>query len=144
MANPQLPRPVAIPALTVPEDLQPVYSNMVRISHLPSEMVFDFAMKLPGAQPGRVVAQVIMSPLSAKLFQRAMTENLAKYESVFGEIKIPGEVPLSEYSKLFRPPGPPPESPGSDAPKPEGPDNPKQDDPKPETPASGPVTHPEI
>ena len=45
-----------------------------------------------------------MSPLSAKLFHRALTENLAKYESTYGEITVPGDKVLAEYSKLFQPP----------------------------------------
>ena len=45
----------------------------------------------------------MMSPLSAKLFFRALAENISKYEAVFGEIKVPGDH-LSEYAKLFRPP----------------------------------------
>ena len=91
------------PALQIPKELTPVYANLVRITHMPSELVFDFALKMPGPQPAEVLAQVLMSPLSAKLFFRAMAENLAKYESTFGEIKIPGEDALVEYSKLFRP-----------------------------------------
>jgi hypothetical protein len=67
-------------------------------------MVFDFALKLPGATPADVTARVMMSPLSAKLFHRALTENINKYEKMFGEIKIPGMDNLEEYSKLFRPP----------------------------------------
>jgi hypothetical protein len=47
-----------------------------------------------------------MSPLGAKLLHRALTENLARYEAAFGEIKIPGESgTLADF--LFRPPAPP-------------------------------------
>jgi len=104
MTNQSAHRSKQLPQLDVPETLEPIYSNMVRITHMPSEMVFDFALKLPGQQPAKVMSQVMMSPLSTKLFHRALTENLAKYEAVFGEIKIPGEQSLEEYSKLFRPP----------------------------------------
>jgi hypothetical protein len=92
------------PQLHISQDVKPVYSNVVRISHMPSEIVMDFAMKLPGNMPARIMAQVMMSPLSAKLFYRALADNLTKYEASFGEIKIPGEDKLIEYSKLFRPP----------------------------------------
>ena len=104
MSNQPAHRPKQIPQLDVPGTLEPIYANMVRITHMPSEMVFDFALKLPGQQPAQVLSQVMMSPLSSKLFHRALTENLAKYEAVFGEITIPGEQSLGEYSKLFRPP----------------------------------------
>ncbi len=93
-----------LPSIEIPKELNPVYANMVRIAHMPSEFVIDFALKVPGNQPARVMAQVLMSPLSAKLFHRALTENLSKFENTFGEIKIPGESSLDEYAKLFRPP----------------------------------------
>ena len=93
------------PGIEVPEDTNAVYANIVRISHSPSDLVFDFAHLMPGASPARVQARVVMSPLGAKLFQRALVENLARYEAAFGEIKIPGENSLVE--SLFRPPHPP-------------------------------------
>ena len=104
--------PISIPPMEVPQDLKPVYSNMARLSHLPAEIVFDFALKVPGPENPQVMARVIMSPLSAKLLHRALTENLSKYEAVFGEIRIPNQTndkSLEEYSKLFRPPQPPQE-----------------------------------
>jgi hypothetical protein len=42
-----------------------------------------------------------MSPLSAKLFYRALGENLAKYEASYGEIQIPQKQTLAD--QLFRP-----------------------------------------
>ncbi len=96
-----------MPAIEVPPELREAYANMVRIAHMPSEMVFDFALKLPGSDAAKVTARVMMSPLSAKLFQRALAENLGKYEAMFGEVRIPGEASLAEYSKLFRPPAQP-------------------------------------
>jgi hypothetical protein len=94
-----------VPALEVPNDLSSVYANLVRIAHSPSELVFDFAHLLPGVTPARVSARVVMSPLGAKLLQRALSENLARYEAAFGEIKVPGEASLADY--LFKPPQPP-------------------------------------
>lgn len=91
------------PNLQVPPDLEPVYANVVRIAHAPSELVFEFAHLFPGSPNARVRARVVMAPLSAKLLHRALTENLNKYESTFGEIEIPVDKSLAEYSKLFRP-----------------------------------------
>jgi hypothetical protein len=93
------------PPLEVPSDLQVEYVNLVRIAHSPSELVFDFAHLLPGGGPARVSSRIIMSPLGAKLFFRALSENLSKYESSFGEIVIPGDVTLADH--LFKPPTPP-------------------------------------
>ncbi len=106
MTNPPPNRPLPQPpALEVPEDLKTDYANVVRIAHSPSELVFDFAHLLPGVTPARVVTRVVMSPLGAKLLQRALAENLSRYEAAFGEIKVPGEGSLADF--LFRPPTPP-------------------------------------
>jgi len=86
----------------IPPDLEALYVNMVRITHSFSEMVFDFARMLPGQEKPEVQARILMSPLSAKLFYRALGDNLAKYEQKFGEIKSPG--PTSLAASLFRPP----------------------------------------
>ena len=93
------------PPLEVPEGLETVYVNLVRISHSPSELVFDFAHLLPGTTPARVRSRIVMSPLGAKLLLRALTENLTRYEAAFGEIKMPGELTLADH--LFRSPNPP-------------------------------------
>ena len=114
MTKPPTPNPqMSIPPMEVPKDLHPVYSNMARLSHMPAEIVFDFALKVPGPENAQVMARVVMSPLSAKLLHRALTENLSKYEAMFGEIRIPGQIAndslLEEFTKLFRPPQPPEE-----------------------------------
>lgn len=93
-----------LPPLNMPSDLQIEYVNLVRIAHSPSELVFDFAHLLPGGGPAQVSSRVVMSPLGAKLFQRALSENLAKYEAAFGEIPVPGDSTLAD--NLFRPHNP--------------------------------------
>jgi hypothetical protein len=104
-ASPPRPQGPQFPPLELPPDLEIEYVNLVRIAHSPSELVFDFAHLLPGSTPARVRSRIVMSPLGAKLFYRALAENLAKYESSFGEIHIPGDSSLAEH--LFRPPNPP-------------------------------------
>jgi hypothetical protein len=96
------PGPPPFPPLDVPPDLEPIYINLVRIAHSPSELIFDFAHLLPGTTPSRVRSRVVMSPLGAKLFHRALTENLSRYEAAFGEIKVPGSKSLADF--LFRQP----------------------------------------
>lgn len=95
------PKPGPLP-LRIPGNLPTAYANMVRIAHTPSEMVFDFARMLPGDRQAQVVSRVLMSPLGAKLFLRALGENLAKYESAYGEVVIPHQQSLADF--LFRPP----------------------------------------
>ncbi len=86
--------------LQLPSDLEPVYVNLVRVSHSPAEMTIDFARMLPGQMEGRVLSRILMSPIGAKLFLRALTENIARYEASFGEIPVPGDSPLA--NDLFR------------------------------------------
>jgi hypothetical protein len=135
MTTPKQPKP-GIPPLRMPDGLQSKYSNMARISHTPSEIVFDFATMLPGVHP-EVVSRVLMSPVAAKMFLQALTENIKRYEATFGLIKLPvGTSDLA--STLFRnvqPPSPgekpdknPPESP---------PENEPTDDDQPPSPEDG-------
>jgi hypothetical protein len=92
----------SFPPLQIPEDLQTMYVNLVRISHSPSELVFDFAHLLPGTPSARVLSRMVMSPLGAKLFLGALGENIKRYENSFGEIKMPGQKSLANH--LFHPP----------------------------------------
>ena len=96
------------PKINVPEGTQPVYANLARISHSPADIVIDFAHILPGEDTANIQSRIVMSPLSAKLLMRALTENLARYETAFGEINVPGNSSLAE--NLFRP-HPPPDPP---------------------------------
>lgn len=107
-STPNHPNPASAPPIEVPPDLQAAYANLVRIAHTPSELVFDFAHLVPGITSAKVNARVVMSPLGAKLFYRALAENLGRYEATFGEINVPGEASLADF--LFRPPSPPEKS----------------------------------
>jgi hypothetical protein len=99
------PRPSAFPPLEVPLDFPVEYVNLVRIAHSPSEIVFDFAHLLPGNPAARMMSRIIMAPLGAKLFFRALAENLSKFETAYGEINVPSGASLAD--QLFRPPQPP-------------------------------------
>src|SRR5512133_2007253 len=93
------------PQINVPEGTPPVNANLARISHSPADIVIDFAHILPGENVANIQSRIVMTPLSAKLLLRALTENLARYEAAFGEIQIPGNNTLAE--NLFRPLHPP-------------------------------------
>lgn len=108
------PTNLPVPPFEVPPGLPIEYVNLVRIAHSASELVFDFAQLLPGQPSAQVLSRIVMAPLGAKLFLRALAENLARYEAAFGEIRLPGDSTLADH--LFRPH--PPEPP------PAGPDNP--------------------
>lgn len=93
--------------IDVPEDISIQYSNLVRISHSPFDIVMDFGHILP-AQKAKVVARIVMSPVGAKLFAKALNENLARFEASFGEIHLPGDTSLAnDLFKQVKPPDPP-------------------------------------
>jgi len=73
----------------LPADLEPVYSNLAMISHSASEFFVDLAYMLPNLPKARVHTRVVMTPTHAKLLQRALTENLKRYEAQFGQITTP-------------------------------------------------------
>lgn len=73
----------------VPPELEATYANLAVIRHSPSEVVIDFIRQMPDQPRARVYARVVMTPINAKLLQRALGENLAAYESKFGEIRTP-------------------------------------------------------
>ncbi len=73
-----------------PEKAEGVYSNIVMISHSPSEFVLDFARIMPGLPKARVQTRIIMTPQHAKLLYKALEDNIKKFETQFGEIKLHG------------------------------------------------------
>jgi hypothetical protein len=105
MTTPPVHQPPGPPVIEVPPGMEPAYSNLVRISHSPAELVFDFARLLPGQTLAQVVSRLLMSPMGAKLLYRALGENLARYEASFGEIPVPSDTSLA--NELFHPPHPP-------------------------------------
>lgn len=68
-----------------------IYANLAIISHSPSEMIIDFARVMPGVQKARVLSRIIMTPQHAKMMERALADNLKKFETQYGEIKLRGE-----------------------------------------------------
>jgi hypothetical protein len=109
MTTPQTPPKPTGPILELPDNLEIVYANLARIAHSPADIVIDFAHLLPGEPKARIRSRVVMTPLSAKLLVKALTENLARYETAFGEIHLPTNTTLAD--NLFRPFQQPPEDP---------------------------------
>ncbi len=103
------PKPGTPIPIEIPLDLQPVYGNLARIAHAPTEFVLDFARFLPGDVKATVTSRVILSPAGAKLLLQALTENVARYEATFGVINLPNSATLADH--LFRPFHQPPENP---------------------------------
>ncbi len=72
-----------------PEVAQGRYANLAIITHSSSEFILDFAQNMPGLPKMQVTSRVIMTPEHAKRLLGALSENIRKYESQFGEIRLP-------------------------------------------------------
>ena len=85
-----------------PEVAEGTYSNLVVISHNPTEIILDFAQMLPGIEGASVRKRIIMNPIHAKRTLAALNDNIKKYEQQFGHIVEPtpdGTVPYDILGK---------------------------------------------
>lgn len=71
-----------------PEMAGGIYSNLAVITHSQSEFVVDFVQMMPGIPKPKVASRIVMTPEHAKRLLMALHENIAKFESENGEIKI--------------------------------------------------------
>ncbi|PJB11740.1 MAG: DUF3467 domain-containing protein [Flavobacteriales bacterium CG_4_9_14_3_um_filter_40_17] len=63
-----------------------IYSNLAIINHSVSEFVIDFVSIMPGRPKAKVKSRIILTPQHAKRLQKALSENVKKFESHFGKI----------------------------------------------------------
>ena len=71
------------------EDIaQGMYSNLAIISHSSSEFVLDFIRIMPGIPKAEVKSRIILTPEHAKRLLLALNENMGKYETVHGMVKV--------------------------------------------------------
>ncbi len=85
-----------------PDVANGTYSNLVIVSHNPTEMILDFAQMLPGIEGAMVRERIIMNPVHAKRLLAALNDNIKKYEQQFGTIVEPtadGTVPYDILGK---------------------------------------------
>lgn len=73
------------------EVAQGTYANLAIISHSSSEFVLDFIRVLPGLPKAGVQSRIILAPEHAKRLLQALEENIAKYERVFGPVRLQEE-----------------------------------------------------
>ena len=71
-----------------PEVARGIYSNLAIISHSPTEFTLDFVQMLPGMAKPSVGTCVIMTPEHTKRLLKALMDNVQRYESQFGEIRL--------------------------------------------------------
>ena len=67
-----------------------IYANLAMIMHSPTEIIIDFARVMPRMPKAKVLSRIIMTPMHAKMMHQALTDNIAKFEKQFGEIKLYG------------------------------------------------------
>ncbi|MFT5197112.1 MAG: hypothetical protein ACI85U_004152 [Candidatus Promineifilaceae bacterium] len=103
--QPQQPQqPQKRVTIELPKDLKASYANIAFITHTPAEMILDFAQVLPRTPKGEIVSRLIMSPMHAKSFLKALETNVANFEKQYGEIKIPEKPHPAD--QLFKDPPP--------------------------------------
>jgi hypothetical protein len=81
--------------IELPENLaEGIYANLVIVSHSQAEFVMDFTKILPGLPKAKVQSRVLMTPLHAKKFAQALSDNIRKFEAQNGEIQTGPNDPL--------------------------------------------------
>ncbi|HEX2623247.1 MAG TPA: DUF3467 domain-containing protein [Phototrophicaceae bacterium] len=86
--------------IEIPANMNAIYSNAAIVSQTHSEIIVDFLQILPNDPRARVQTRIAMTPANAKLFLRALEQNLEKFEEKNGEITLPPK-PVSLADQLF-------------------------------------------
>jgi len=73
------------------EVAQGIYANLAVITHSSSEFIVDFIRVMPGLPKAGVKSRIILTPEHAKRLMRALEDNVRKYESSFGQIRLNDE-----------------------------------------------------
>jgi len=73
------------------------YANLAIITHSNAEFVIDFVNVMPGTPKSKVKSRVILTPMHAKRFMKALVENVERYEAANGSIAdmLPVEIPMN-------------------------------------------------
>lgn len=79
------------------EEATGTYSNLVMITHSPSEFILDFIAVMPGVPKAKVVKRMILTPDHAKRLAGALTDNVKKYEEEHGTISSKEKIDIPMY-----------------------------------------------
>ena len=73
------------------------YANLAIITHSNAEFVVDFVNVMPGTPKSKVKSRVILTPMHAKRFMKALVETVERYEAANGTIAdmLPVEIPMN-------------------------------------------------
>ena len=63
-----------------------VYSNLAIITHSNAEFIVDFVAAMPGTPKAKVKSRIVLTPQHAKRLMKALSDNIAKFESAHGSI----------------------------------------------------------
>ena len=77
------------------------YTNLALITHTETELLIDFLFLQPQTPKTKVLTRIITSPVHAKRFLAALTDNIAKYEARFGTINA-GEPSASNTPGVYQ------------------------------------------
>ncbi len=80
--------------------MEPVYSNLIKISHADDEVTLTFLHKIPETSLAQGRAIVTITPQHAKRLLRALGANIKRYEATYGEIKLPEDGGVREDSNV--------------------------------------------
>jgi hypothetical protein len=75
------------------KEAEGIYSNLVLLTHSPSEFLLDFARILPGIPKAKVYARIVMTPQNAKALLAVLQKNLEAYEKKHGKVPSAGDFP---------------------------------------------------
>lgn len=70
----------------IPQNLDPVYSNMIQIAFKDDEFTMMFLHQLPAVNQAKAKAVVSISPAHAKKLLAALQKSVNDYEEKFGAI----------------------------------------------------------
>ncbi len=66
-----------------------VYSNLVMVHQTDAEMVLDFLFLQPGQPKATLRSRIVTSPRHIKRLITVLQEQMARYERLHGEVKLP-------------------------------------------------------
>ena len=77
------------------------YVNFAVVTHSIAEFIMDFIRVLPGIPKSKVKSRIVISPIHAKTFMLALQDNIKKFESKYGEVKV-GKNQMSQQFKISK------------------------------------------
>src|SRR6478672_2572981 len=69
------------------ETAEGTYANLAIITHSHAEFVIDFVSVMPGTPKSKVKSRIILTPMHAKRFLKALQDNVNRYEDANGTIQ---------------------------------------------------------